>query len=225
MAGKITEDMIRPNSKIPVTGKHFVATKSAYAADPKINYDEGDIVQNHGHAPGLVDKLKQVLKATKQMGITGVIGGDVMFDSSIIEEMVVDGENLITFKPNPNGIRYGVPKDSEFGKDIINSTLGIIWHSKYNEISDEGRQPFSNSEFRKLRKVPGIWMDDAEFTDSTGIITLEPDEAKQVKDYIKQADALKVNFKNIDTFLPLLNIYLNSEIRDGSFIDDPEKIL
>jgi hypothetical protein len=224
IAGKITEDMMGPNSKIPVTGKHFVATKSGITnAEPKINYDEADIIQNHGHAPGLVDKLKQVLAATKQMGITGVIGGDVMFDTSLLTPMIVDGEELITFKANPNGIRYGVSKDSEFGKDILNSTLGIIWHSKYSEISDAGRRPLSNSEFRKLRKVPGVWMDDAEFTDSTGIITLEPDEAKQVKDYIKQADALKVNFKQIDTFLPLLNIYLNTEIRDGSFIDDPEK--
>ncbi len=90
------------------------------------------------------------------MGIKGVIGGDVMFDSSILKPMLVDGEELITFKPNPNGILYGVPKDSEFGKDILNSTLGIIWHSKYSDISDAGRQPFSNSEFKRLRKVPGV---------------------------------------------------------------------
>jgi hypothetical protein len=224
IAGKITQDMMGPNAKIPVTGKHFVATKSGITnKEPKINYDEGDIINNHGHAPGLVEKLKQVLKATKQMGIKGVIGGDVMFDSSILKPMVVDGEELITFKPNPNGILYGVPKDSEFGKDILNSTLGIIWHSKYSDISDAGRQPFSNSEFKRLRKVPGVWMDDAEFTDSTGIVTLEPDEVKQVRAYIKQADNLKVNFKKLGTVLPLINIYLNSEIRDGSFIDDPEK--
>jgi len=224
LAGKITEDMTGPHSKIPVTGKHFVATKSGLTNEvPKINYDEADIINNHGHAPGLVDKLKQVLKATKQMGITGVIGGDVMFDTSLLKPMVVDGEELVTFKPNPNGIRYGVPKDSEFGKEVLNSTLGIIWHSKYKEISDAGRIPLSNSEFRRLRKVPGVWMDDAEFTDSTGIITLEPDEVKQVKEYIKQADGIKINFKEIGTVLPLINIFLNSEIRDGSFIEDPEK--
>ena len=220
MAGKITKDMDDP--RIPFTGRHFVATKSGITNKvPKINYDEADIIDNHGHAPGLVEKLKQVLKATKQMGIKGVIGGDVMFDSSILKPMMVDGEELITFKPNTTV--YAVPKDSDLAKDILNSTLGIIWHSKYSDISDAGRQPFSNSEFKRLRKVPGVWMDDAEFTDSTGIVTLEPDEVKQVRAYIKQADNLKVNFKKISIVLPLINIYLNSEIRDGSFIDDPEK--
>ena len=220
MAGKITKDMDDP--RIPFTGRHFVATKSGITNKvPKVNYDEADIIDNHGHAPGLVEKLKQVLKATKQMGIKGVIGGDVMFDSSILKPMMVDGEELITFKPNTTV--YAVPKDSDLAKDILNSTLGIIWHSKYSDISDAGRQPFSNSEFKRLRKVPGVWMDDAEFTDSTGIVTLEPDEVKQVRAYIKQADNLKVNFKKISIVLPLINIYLNSEIRDGSFIDDPEK--
>ena len=220
MAGKITKDMDDP--RIPFTGRHFVATKSGITNKvPKINYDEADIIDNHGHAPGLVEKLKQVLKATKQMGIKGVIGGDVMFDSSIVKPLHVDGEELISFKPNTTV--YAVPKDSDLAKDILNSTLGIIWHSRYNKISDAGRVPLSHSEFKRLKQVPGVWMDDAEFNDSTGVVTLEPDEAKQVKDYIKQADSLKVNFKKIGTILPLINIYLNSEIRGGSFIDDPEK--
>ena len=41
----------------PDNGKFFVGTKSIFNKDPKINYTLEDIKQNHGHAPGLVDKF------------------------------------------------------------------------------------------------------------------------------------------------------------------------
>ena len=39
----------------PQTGHFFVATKSAFNKNPKINYSDEDIEKNHGHAPGLVE--------------------------------------------------------------------------------------------------------------------------------------------------------------------------
>ena len=45
----------------PSNGKFFVASKSAFNKNPKINYTDQDIEQNHGHAPGLVQKLKDAL--------------------------------------------------------------------------------------------------------------------------------------------------------------------
>ena len=48
--------------KHPDTGKFFVGTKSIFNRDPKINYNEQDVEVNHGHAPGLADKLKKALK-------------------------------------------------------------------------------------------------------------------------------------------------------------------
>ena len=46
----------------PENGKFFVGTKSIFNKIPKINYTEEDIIKNHGHAPGLVDKLTKGLK-------------------------------------------------------------------------------------------------------------------------------------------------------------------
>lgn len=42
----------------PDNKKFFVASKSAFNAQPKINYTPEDIEKNHGHAPGLVQKFK-----------------------------------------------------------------------------------------------------------------------------------------------------------------------
>src|SRR5512135_127007 len=45
----------------PETKKFFVASKSAFNKKPKINYSHEDVDRNHGHAPGLADKLKTAL--------------------------------------------------------------------------------------------------------------------------------------------------------------------
>ena len=49
----------------PQTGQFFVASKSAFNKNPKINYTPEDIEANHGHAPGLVEKLKSALEHSR----------------------------------------------------------------------------------------------------------------------------------------------------------------
>ena len=64
----------------PDTGKFFVASKSAFNKNPKINYTEKDIDKNHGHAPGLSSKLKSALKHfPKVTPKKGVYQGDLMY--------------------------------------------------------------------------------------------------------------------------------------------------
>tara|TARA_R110001583_G_scaffold75504_1_gene207870 strand:- start:1801 stop:3024 length:1224 start_codon:yes stop_codon:yes gene_type:complete len=205
----------------PQNKQHFVATKSAFAKEPKLNFTETDINNNHGDQPELAQKLKTALKFTKQMGIKGLIGGDIMYtNAGEIQPTLHDEVEYISFKPNTTV--YAVEKDSKLAKEINNSVMGVIWHSSYSDIDDSTKRDISSSEYKQLKKVPGVWMDDAEFTDSTGKVDIDEDEAKQVKDLIKTADGIKINFNPITKYLPLINIYLNSEIREGSFIEDPE---
>jgi hypothetical protein len=63
----------------PKTGKFFVASKSAFNKNPKINYTHKDIEKHHGHAPGLVSKLKTALTHLPKVAPKhGVYQGDVM---------------------------------------------------------------------------------------------------------------------------------------------------
>ena len=63
----------------PQTGKFFVASKSAFNVKPKINYTDQDIEANHGHAPGLVSKLKFALKHLPKVTPKGAVyQGDIM---------------------------------------------------------------------------------------------------------------------------------------------------
>jgi hypothetical protein len=201
--------------KHPETGKFFVGTKSIFNREPKINYTDADVEMNHGHAPGLADKLKKALKYLPKLGIKGILQGDFMFDSSSLVPMMEDGKKHLTFKPNT--IRYAVESDSELGKEIGNSVFGIVFHTGYNDLNSP---PQYNISVKNLNKVPGVWVDDAVFTDTTGTVTLDVDEAKQVKDLLKTADKIKVNYKDLPS--DLLNIYTNSEIQQGKYLEDSE---
>ena len=201
--------------KHPETGKFFVGTKSIFNAEPKINYTDADIEMNHGHAPGLADKLKKALKYLPKLGIKGILQGDFMFDSSMLETVMQDGVKHIAFKPNT--IKYAVEADSNLGKEIANSVFGIIFHTGYNDLNSAPQYGIS---VKGLNKVPGVWVDDAVFTDATGTVTLTTDEAKQIRDIAKTADSIKVNYKELP--LDLINVYANTEIREGKFLEDAE---
>ena len=201
--------------KHPDTGKFFVGTKSIFNREPKINYTDNDIEMNHGHAPGLADKLKKALKYLPKLGIKGILQGDFMFDTSMVGKETIDGVPHYTFKPNT--IKYAVETDSKLGQEIANSVFGIVFHTGYNDLDSP---PQYGINVKGLKKVPGVWVDDAVFTDTTGTVTLTKDESKQVKDLVKTADSIKVKYKDLP--LDLMNIYVNSEIQQGKFLEDAE---
>jgi len=108
----------------PETGKFFVASKSAFNKNPKLNYTPEDIEKNHGHAPGLVEKLKAGLQhlpkiAPKQ----GVYQGDVMYTANDIKK---EGDKT-SFTPNT--ITYTASGDK--AKAINKSKIGVVTHTKY----------------------------------------------------------------------------------------------
>jgi len=111
----------------PENGKFFVASKSAFNKNPKINYNEEDIQRNHGHAPGLVEKLKAALHhLPKVTPKKGVFQGDVMHTPNDVH---MTG-NRVHFTPNT--ITYSADKNSPHGKAATRSKIGVAVHTKYN---------------------------------------------------------------------------------------------
>ena len=200
----------------PQSKQHFVATKSAFNKEPLLNFTEADIINNHGDKPELAEKLKKALKHLPKLGIKNIMQGDFMFDSSSVKKENIDGEVHYTFQPNT--IKYAVEADSDLGKQIANSVFGIIFHTEYDGLDS----PASfGAKVNRLNKVPGVWFDDAFFKDDTGVVNLTDDEVKQVKDLIKTADSIKVDYKDLPS--DLLNPYINKQIREGKFLNDPEE--
>jgi hypothetical protein len=200
----------------PENGKFFVGTKAIFNKVPKINYTPEDVQRNHGHAPGLVDKLVKALRYLPGLGIQKILQGDFMFDDEMISTIDVDGEPHYAFKPNT--ITYAAPVNSKFGQEIAESKFGIVFHTTYDSL--DGGASFG-ADVSGLNKVPGVWVDDAYFTDDTGTVTLTEDEEAKVKELVSAADQIKINYDGLP--MDLLNIYINSEIQGGQFIEDPEK--
>ena len=110
----------------PKTGKFFVATKSAFNKNPKINHTEADIDKNHGHAPGLAKTLKHALKhLPKVTPKHGVYQGDLMHHAdtkSLQESYIVEAKGDVSFTPNT--ITY-TAKGKEAEK-IKKSKVGVV---------------------------------------------------------------------------------------------------
>lgn len=110
----------------PETKKFFVGSKSVFNKTPKINYSHEDIDKNHGHAPGLADKLKSALDHLPKVTPKGkVYQGDLMHTPDIKKQK---GDH-IHFKPNT--INYKVHKDHPEGEKAAQSKLGIAVHTEY----------------------------------------------------------------------------------------------
>lgn len=114
----------------PKTGKFFVATKSAFNKDPKINHTAADIEKNHGHAPGLVHHLKAALEhLPKVTPKKGVYQGDLMHsggDKGSVTHDKKTGKSSFT----PNTITYTAHGDH--AKQIAKSKVGIAVHTQYH---------------------------------------------------------------------------------------------
>jgi len=200
----------------PDNGRFFVGTKSVFNKDPKINYTDEDIELNHGHAPGLADKLSRALKVLPILGIKGILQGDFMFDDSTLKTQDIDGVKHYTFRPNT--ITYAVEADSALGKQLEAAEFGIVFHTAYKSLDSSAE---FGADVSGLRRTPAVWFDDAFFKDTTGTVLLTNDEAKKVASLIKSADAINVDYDKLPS--SLLNIYINSEIRTNQFLDNPKK--
>lgn len=110
----------------PESGKFFVASKSAFNKNPKINHTHEDIDRNHGHSPGLANKLHQALEhLPKVTPKKGVYQGDFMHSHDEMHH----SSSHVSFQPNT--IRYSIKKDTPEGKKAANSKIGIAVHTKY----------------------------------------------------------------------------------------------
>jgi len=107
----------------PKTKKFFVASKSAFNKNPKINYSNADIEKNHGHAPGLVSKLKTALKHLPKVAPKhGIYQGDVMHtrDDHQIHEAVSFTPNTITYTAH-----------GEEANKVKRAHIGVVVHQQY----------------------------------------------------------------------------------------------
>jgi hypothetical protein len=138
----------------PETGQFFVASKSAFNKNPKINFTDEDIEKNHGHAPGLVEKLKHALKHLP--GVMpkegGVYQGDLMHTEG--DAVSRGGKTSVT----PNTLTYSAPSNSPEGRNM-KKKLGVVVHTKYTGrggLQSMSAQPLDAKTRAKFKDHPDV---------------------------------------------------------------------
>lgn len=200
----------------PETGRFFVASKSAFNKDPKINYTPEDIQRNHGHAPGLVEKLKTALehlpKVTPQ---SGVYQADIMHTS----EDIKDENGKISFRPNT--ITYSTANNSEHADQIKKSKIGIALHTAYHGDNFADMKAEYGADTSKFADHPDVHMITTQFNPEHASYS-DKDHAefnKHIQAASSAAKKLKPEHYNIldeHGHRDNMKTYINSTVRDNT---------
>jgi hypothetical protein len=210
----------------PTDGKFFVAKKGIFNKNPKVYKTPADVRADT--SGDLAEKLLICLKYLPELGIKGVIQGDLMFTQSDLKTQNIDGEPCVTF--HPNTIVYAVPAASKLAKQIQTAKMGIVWHTTYTGKSFETmKASFGKNIKSKLKPSRNVWFDDATYRDVTGTATLTQTETNDVTKVLSRAGTLFQTIKPtiLNTFsddeelLIMTKTFNNSKIRMGQpIIDD-----
>lgn len=208
----------------PENNKFFVSTKSIAAKTPKINYTVQDIQQNYGQAPGLAEKMRLALIYLPKVIKSNVYQCDFMFDKATLQQIDFQSEKLITFKPNT--ITYAVEADSELGKKIQTAQIGVVFHTRYTGPSLQQLSKSADVNVSEFGQSPDVWFDDAKFKDVSGTVTLTDDEKRSVVETLNSISKIAgiTDWTALpNNFYVLANTYINTLIRQGKFVEDPEE--
>jgi hypothetical protein len=190
----------------PTTKKFFVGTKGVFnKLNPKVNFTEKDIENNYPDSPGLKEKLKTSLKYLSKLGIQGVIQGDMMYSRPDLKIRKVSGEKMVVFKPNT--IAYTVPVDSELGDKILQSKMGIVFHTAYRGKSLATMKSGFNLDVSKLKQTPDVWFEDANVKDISKL-SIGPGPSRKLRELLSKAQSVSKKIKYSTLMTPKLNQYL-----------------
>jgi hypothetical protein len=206
-------------------GKFFLSTKSAFNAEPLLSYSIKDIKTNHSDAPGLVIKLINAFNSLKNVDFDGVYQGDMLFWPGLLQKYTIDNKKYIGFRPNT--ILYTFPESSKEAKTLLKYNIGVAFHTKYDpSIDKDGKQRFINKQFGisvEHLKSKSAYIIDALFENKAGSISLTELETNFVYKTLKNANTHinLINFALLDKKTSeLINIFLNSKIKQGEFLND-----
>jgi len=174
----------------PDNGKFFVGTKAVFNVTPKVNYTSSDVRRNH--SGDLADKLIIALNELSRLGIKDVLQGDFLFSQSDLKTATIDGESMITFTPNT--ITYAVPTNSDVGKRIAKSKMGIVFHTKYS-----GKKLSSmTASFGTVKgNAKNVFLASASYKDLSGSAKLTKNELKMFDARIRMAQGSLSKAKTI----------------------------
>ena len=216
----------------PSDGKFFVAKKSVFNVNPKLYKSDAEIDADLSGT--LNSKFKIALAELSKLGIKNVLQGDLMYTDDI-ETETIDGTKYLTFQPNT--IVYAVPIDSDLGKIMNKSKIGIVFHTTYEGKSLPDMKAKFGADISKLKKTSSVWVDDATYKDVSGTATFNAKETEAITAILSDVGKTfqRINAPMLRNFLKLqesltgnligasLKTFNNTKVRQGEQVKNPKK--
>ena len=214
----------------PSDGKFFVAKKSVFNVSPKLYKTNAEI--DADLSGDLNAKFKVALAEFSKLGIKGVLQGDLMYTD--LDTDTIDGTKYYTFQPNT--IVYAVPVDSDLGKIMNASKIGVVWHTTYKGSTLQDMKASFGANISGLTKSKSVWMDDATYKDVSGKATMTSKETAEVTAHLSNAGKTfqRINAPSLKKILRLQDslrgklvgasykTYNNTKVRAGQAVKDPK---
>ena len=184
----------------PEDDKFFVAKKSVFNVSPKLYKTNVEI--DADLSGDLNAKFKVALKEFSKLGIKGVLQGDLMFTDDVDTD-TIEGVKYYTFQPNT--IVYAAPVDSDIGRKIKRSKIGVVWHTTYTGDALQDMKASFGADISSLSKPSSVWMDDATYKDASGRATFTAKETTKVTGILSQVGKTfqRINAGQLRSFLKL----------------------
>ena len=215
----------------PERNRFFVGTKSVFAKTaPKLCFSDDMI--DAWYSGNLASMLKDSLKYFSQLGIKGVIQGDLLFTENTKTVTNVGGKRCVTFTPNT--ITYAIPIDTELGKRVNNSKIGIVFHTTYSGASMEGMSAGFGVDVSPYQGHKDIAVFSSDFSDASGVANFTPQELTKFSSAVSRAEgSLKQASKFLDVmkgsdryaFNAIFKQFFNTYIRGGRSIPATNKVV
>jgi len=210
----------------PRDGRFFVAKKGIFNKSPKVYKTNMDV--DNDASGDLADKLKDALKYLPELGIKGVIQGDFLYSRSDIKTKKIKGKSYVTF--HPNTIVYAIPAGTEAAKRILQSKIGIVWHTTYTGKSFETMKASYGVNVAGLNTSKNVWSQDAMLRDMTRF-TMSKKDTEEVNGYLSQAGKLfnqisSTTLKALEsnqTLAQTIETFNNSFVRQGQVVQDTNR--
>tara|TARA_B100000963_G_scaffold195085_1_gene169712 strand:- start:4954 stop:6156 length:1203 start_codon:yes stop_codon:yes gene_type:complete len=149
----------------PETGQFFVAKKSLFNKTPLYYTSESEIKNAEELSGELKSKFLTAYKYLSKLSWNTIMQGDLMYTDDT-KMTKIGNESFITFQPNT--ILYAVQVDSDLGKEIARSKMGIVFHTTYTGSDIEGLSASFGANISKLGSSSDVWIDDASYKDVSG---------------------------------------------------------
>ena len=210
----------------PRDGKFFVAKKGIFNKNPKVYKTDADI--DADTSGDLNAKLKLCLKYLPELGIKGVVQGDLLFTSGDVKTSKIKGDRFVTF--HPNTIMYAIPAGTPAATTIKKSKIGIVWHTTYTGSTFETMKASYGVDVTKFRNSTNVWSQDAMLRDLTRY-TMTKKDTDEVNSLLSDCGRIfnKIAGSTLRTLQAnqelagLIETHANSYVRLGQIPPDPTK--